>query len=843
MFDFDFGEDPILDENLSLLIEYTKKEDLENLQKVLTEFESTKELRADVNFLNEDEQNCLHIAAKYSNSPEIIGFLFSKGVRYSKDHFKMTPLIYSLSHHEPNLETMKILFANGAKITETNPKKIPLLFVIIKAVTDEAIYDFLIEKGADIKQTYRDRTLLDHAILLDHKIEFLKYLIKKGISPKRKPKNTLHSLFHKMGTTKSTSKEVLDLFLSHGIDPLADNGSNTLLAICMRNQQNIEILKLILSYLSKERIQEYETKNPEYSLLFIALESRSTFETFKILIEAGTNINIMTSKGTPLLNAIERGLDPAILKFMIENGALSINTIDQSMPNQYLLNRTLHDLVRYKRDRELIDMLLKKGAIATTDIIISSIEDFDVFIYFLDLFPGNFPIVDHFWTISNHRKSLTFEQIKIVLTYLKDINEVNKYKETFLHRFVRSKLFNKEALDYFISKGANLFHRDDSFKTPFEHYLFGNCSMYEKDTQSMKEIIRIFIKQGADVNFIKPENGNHILHLLVAYNCFHIEVWEELLPYIQRIDPINKEFRNPEEELFFDLKTYEFEDDSYTQMGFNLLHFLKLFKSYSEDYLNFLERQELKDLEIGFACGSKFMVHRLILEKRIGKQNIDKFIQFSSQKTKEEMMPFLKWIYSGQFADEEFEKKQLDEFNKAIKEHKEISDYINDFRYEKFDATRFLVYEKQKEDFNHIFNFLKEINAVETEEEMKAKSLTSGVINDLKQLYQDEDSKDFVIVTEKERIKVHKLVLMARSELFRGMFVSVEDKTNQVSDYSGKSSESISQLIKFLYFDKFDNDLSFEVIEDLKELNIYYQLNQNSSFEKLLQFQKNFKEI
>ncbi|KAJ5073283.1 hypothetical protein M0811_08967 [Anaeramoeba ignava] len=69
-----------------------------------------------------------------------------------------------------------------------------------------------------------------------------------------------------------------------------------------------------------------------------------------------------------------------------------------------------------------------------------------------------------------------------------------------------------------------------------------------------------------------------------------------------------------------------------------------------------------------------------------------------------------------------------------------------------------------------------------------------------------------------------------RSELFQGMFLSVQDSSNQVHDYSGKSFETIHQLIYFLYHDEFDEtkEITKEIIQEFEDLKDYYQLNQNS---------------
>ncbi|KAJ5068309.1 hypothetical protein M0811_12421 [Anaeramoeba ignava] len=108
-----------------------------------------------------------------------------------------------------------------------------------------------------------------------------------------------------------------------------------------------------------------------------------------------------------------------------------------------------------------------------------------------------------------------------------------------------------------------------------------------------------------------------------------------------------------------------------------------------------------------------------------------------------------------------------------------------------------------------------------------------GIIKDLSKLYQENETKDFKIIIKEKEIKVHKLILITRSELFKGMFqLNVSDTSNQVHDYSKKSFKTIQQLIYFLYHDEFEvNQIPNEEYLDLKD---YYQLNLNSIIDLIL---------
>ncbi|KAJ6252168.1 hypothetical protein M0813_14318 [Anaeramoeba flamelloides] len=131
---------------------------------------------------------------------------------------------------------------------------------------------------------------------------------------------------------------------------------------------------------------------------------------------------------------------------------------------------------------------------------------------------------------------------------------------------------------------------------------------------------------------------------------------------------------------------------------------------------------------------------------------------------------------------------------------------------------------------------------------------------DLLKIYKDEESKDYTILVKNddddddyeeeedggedemdesfEEIPVHKLLLIARSGLFREMFNSIKGNTNSVKDFSGISIESLEILIKFFYTNKLEltaDDDPQLVVDELAEAVEYYQLNQSSELPSLLQ--------
>ncbi|KAJ3432990.1 hypothetical protein M0812_21937 [Anaeramoeba flamelloides] len=84
------------------------------------------------------------------------------------------------------------------------------------------------------------------------------------------------------------------------------------------------------------------------------------------------------------------------------------------------------------------------------------------------------------------------------------------------------------------------------------------------------------------------------------------------------------------------------------------------------------------------------------------------------------------------------------------------------------------------------------------------------------------------------KMKVHKFILCARSELFRVFFSYYDSQFNEIKDFTEKSYPFFEILIKFFYTNKIDADdlLQYEnpqlILEELFDALDYYQLHENS---------------
>ncbi|KAJ5074186.1 regulator of chromosome condensation [Anaeramoeba ignava] len=98
----------------------------------------------------------------------------------------------------------------------------------------------------------------------------------------------------------------------------------------------------------------------------------------------------------------------------------------------------------------------------------------------------------------------------------------------------------------------------------------------------------------------------------------------------------------------------------------------------------------------------------------------------------------------------------------------------------------------------------------------------------MKRIYLNENEKDFIIERKSKHIKFPKLILIMRSELYRGMFLSVKnDKSNQIKDESGLSDEAFEILEYWIYSNQIKKGIQItqEIIKEIKTGIDYFQLN------------------
>ncbi|KAJ5069568.1 btk-binding protein-related [Anaeramoeba ignava] len=205
------------------------------------------------------------------------------------------------------------------------------------------------------------------------------------------------------------------------------------------------------------------------------------------------------------------------------------------------------------------------------------------------------------------------------------------------------------------------------------------------------------------------------------------------------------------------------------------------FSNLEEDLIKLFQRKEFCDISFKTENGEIIEAHKLILKYRLN-QNQNQI-------------------------ENQIEKLQEIISNKSIKESNQIFE---------------MIYSNNSKINPKLYSEIKEIiNSNEKIEET------------MKRIYlnENENEKDFIIERKEKQYKFPKLILIMRSELYRGMFLSVtEDKSNKVKDYSELSNKSFQILEYWIYSNQIKEEIEItqEIINELQVGIDYFQLNQTN---------------
>ncbi|KAJ6238644.1 molting protein mlt-4 [Anaeramoeba flamelloides] len=449
----------------------------------------------------------------------------------------------------------------------------------------------------------------------------------------------------------------------------------------------------------------------------------------------------------------------------------------------------------------------------------------------------NKPIGPENWTVVHYAlyyRSKT-RVISLLLNSGADLDLVDRNEMSYLH-FALYKRNSSEVIKLLVSKGLNINKRNTKGQTPL---------MFASFTKQKPEIVQLLLDEGADPNFVDNFNWNALTYAIVMlarpkiifnllasdvdvnivtkkkhrsalhYAC-KIRLSEEIirglidagsnielrtkkngmtpLMYLAR-DAIPEDL--PKIELFL---TYAHDGAGCNVFALNkkgltaidlardpeIRKRLRTHASLQYDFFKLFVRSELTDLHL-----SEIKFHRSWFEFRSGIKYTKKVKKILEKCPKQILTAFLVWVYSA-----------IPSPNIDMKEVEQIA--------QKCGITDF-----------------------------KKKSNLKTFKKQLLDLYKDTESKKFSVTIgekSKKHVLVHKIILQARSDLYRGMFINViNDNSQQVSDYSGRSLSSIRQLFRFLYTNDLRiNKIDSKIIKELQDAPEFYQLNTYSYLYKYL---------
>ncbi|KAJ5077530.1 claret isoform a [Anaeramoeba ignava] len=204
----------------------------------------------------------------------------------------------------------------------------------------------------------------------------------------------------------------------------------------------------------------------------------------------------------------------------------------------------------------------------------------------------------------------------------------------------------------------------------------------------------------------------------------------------------------------------------------SFLYYSPSFSNLEEDLIKLFGRKEFCNISFKTENGEIIEAHKLILKYRLNQNQIEKLQEIISSKSVKESNQIFEMIYSNRIINPKL--------------YYEIKEIINSN-------------EKIEETIKRIY------------------------------LNENENEKDFIIERNEKQYKFPKLILIMRSELYRGMFLSVtEDKSNKVTDYSELSNKSFQIFEYWIYSNQIKDGIQItkEIIDEIKRGIDYFQLNQ-----------------
>ncbi|KAJ5075579.1 claret isoform a [Anaeramoeba ignava] len=213
----------------------------------------------------------------------------------------------------------------------------------------------------------------------------------------------------------------------------------------------------------------------------------------------------------------------------------------------------------------------------------------------------------------------------------------------------------------------------------------------------------------------------------------------------------------------------------------SFIYYSPSFSNLEEDLIKLFGRKEFCDISFKTKNGEIISAHKLILKYRLNQnQNqIEKLKEIISKKSIKESNQIFEMIYSNN-----------SKINPIL--YSEIKEIINSN--EKIEETMKRIYLNENENEN-------------------------------------ENEKDFIIERKEKQYKFPKLILIMRSELYRGMFLSVtEDTSNKVTDYSELSNKSFQIFEYWIYSNQIKDEIQItqEIINEIQIGIDYFQLNQTN---------------
>ncbi|GIX84747.1 speckle-type POZ protein [Caerostris extrusa] len=101
---------------------------------------------------------------------------------------------------------------------------------------------------------------------------------------------------------------------------------------------------------------------------------------------------------------------------------------------------------------------------------------------------------------------------------------------------------------------------------------------------------------------------------------------------------------------------------------------------------------------------------------------------------------------------------------------------------------------------------------------------TPSVLDDLKSIYLDQIFCDITLSTQTTKFPAHKVILCARSDVFKSLLTNKEIEENGSIEIEDFDDETVHSLLMFLYTDTTE-DMQWSMANKLYKAAIYYKIH------------------
>ncbi|KAJ6255219.1 ankyrin repeat-containing protein [Anaeramoeba flamelloides] len=404
-----------------------------------------------------------------------------------------------------------------------------------------------------------------------------------------------------------------------------------------------------------------------------------------------------------------------------------------------------------------------------------------------------------------------------------NINTTNEEGRTPLHIFCMKDSVNVVTLREFVDNCANLDLLDNDHNVPLHLLCMNSAALFQ---------VFNVIYQATNTNAkLLNSNKDTPLHCVAKRNKNRNKIIKSLINP-EHVNLLNRDNMSP---LLLYLKNGSTNTEIlelFLQNGSNPnaadkngntpLHLIGMKKKFSKENVSLLIKYG-SDVQLK----NYFNGLNKKLKNSFEKYKIEKYVKSAKHSF---LHDFQKLFENGDFTDCSFKGIKAHKFILELRTRQKISKIDQVFEgYTDQEILKFIrwIYFEQIDDLGLIEEICEKFGIEKQENE--------SLKFEIQKLYQDQESKNFTIYVQEKPIKVHKFILQARSELFKGLFLNCQEGIKSIEDYSNFSFKTISILIKFFYQDLIDDySIDDDTIDELRMCKDYFQLNSDTPLTTIL---------